>query len=653
MQAPTVFTIWPSTQKGNVYETSFLFNANLPANTFTSYAWDFGDGSTVYDVASAYHTYTYPGIFTVSMSAWTDTGVLLSDSATIETDYAIRDLIGITHVPSSYNFAGVIPTDVFTISITSSKLEPTLNVILQANGSKSIPHDSIEDKKWKFLIPQWKFIDSITKKTLASNVLSINTSPIYKNGAIVAVSGVGSFYYFDDSATDHTIANPLPLTIIATLSTQGLNYLAETSFYPYFSYANNETVNASVKWRTNNVLPEKLKVTENGLSDVYPIKWSGVPIPVMITCEGNTSSVGVFPNSPFSILSYPKSNSIGLAHQVYVTLSSAGGIIPNNQYTIEVDGVTLPSSTAQLYFKERDSNNNLSTGFIFTTVTPLSPIAGDVVISVNTIVTDGVNTSSANGQSKPFKVLDLQTGAPKITKVNEEFDTAKYLKSLALPENMQNNTEFFDVLLKAIVGDGNPNEESMGRIVYERIANFVQTHGDFQTSEIQQLFSFAQQLSVEYKQFGVNFPREIARLIDLFSVNKHYLRGTLKYDKDLYTTIGDLITTSSLVSAGMEIFMKDKLHNTYQKVYLSPLDSGALVYPLSSIDVDDARIPIIDNYLFFYSIQTSLGYENNIINWDSAFTTLSYSLSTNEEWYGENGLVELSFNNLLTKQLFS
>ena len=44
---------------------------------------------------------------------------------------------------------------------------------------------------------------------------------------------------------------------------------------------------------------------------------------------------------------------------------------------------------------------------------------------------------------------------------------------------------------------------------------------------------------------------------------------------------------------------------------------------------------------------------NNIINWDSAFTTLSYSLSTNEEWYGENGLVELSFNNLLTKQLFS
>jgi hypothetical protein len=164
--------------------------------------------------------------------------------------------------------------------------------------------------------------------------------------------------------------------------------------------------------------------------------------------------------------------------------------------------------------------------------------------------------------------------------------------------------------------------------------------------------SFAKQLSVKADVYGQGFPAEINRLLNLFSVNKHYLRGQIDYEPNISENIGPIITATDMITANTYIIMKDILQGTYQEVYLDVSSSGDHVYPLSDLDVDGTRSPLLQNYIFFSYDPKQIGYKNNIINWESNFTTLGFHVSSNEDWYGENGIVEVMFNNLLTKKLF-
>jgi len=259
-------------------------------------------------------------------------------------------------------------------------------------------------------------------------------------------------------------------------------------------------------------------------------------------------------------------------------------------------------------------------------------------------------TVPINGTSAPFTVFNLD-GTYSVAKVNEEFDISAYFHSLALPESLSQNTLFFNEFLAAVAGDGNPTKESAGRVIYERIANFIQTHGDFETSEIDQLLSYAAQLSVDAKTYGIDFPAEINRLVNIFSVSKNSLRGRINYDPNFTNSIGPLLTQSETVSAGQYLFAKEKSSNSYQSIYVTALSNGLKIYPLSSLNVAGFKTPLVDNYYFFQHLQTTLGYTENIINWDSLYTTFDYTLSSNQDWYGDNGLVETMFNNILTKRL--
>jgi len=60
----------------------------------------------------------------------------------------------------------------------------------------------------------------------------------------------------------------------------------------------------------------------------------------------------------------------------------------------------------------------------------------------------------------------------------------------------------------------------------------------------------------------------------------------------------------------------------------------------------------MDNYYFFKYQPDVIGYTGNVIDWDSDYTTVSYNLSTADDWYGDEGLLDKMFNRLLTKQLF-
>lgn len=1076
MDTPTYFSLTPSSQIGDVYATEFKISAEFPLQ-YNQTTWDLGDGTFVYDQREIKHIYQYPGIYKVSLSAWNDLGFLLRDTADISVDYVHRDLVVFKDIPDEYGTPGLKSITPFVVSLTSSKIDQDIAISLQTFNTQSVPHYALPDK-WKFITPTWRFIDAETEEIIGDSY-KIDTKPIYRNSKVVAVSGEFSFYYVDDLSTGTNLTDNCPLLLSMTLSTENFTYPPESLVYPYHSYSNSEVARAVIAWQVSDVVPTRLIVTENYLNDIYPIKWKGVPIPIMITCEFDPLMIDEFAEtiaiSATKALAYPRTNELGAFHSVNIALSSSKSY-PPSAYRIDEPG---------LYFQAFDKENNTTSGYLFTTITPLVTTTVDLfdkkqtlcvtasTIAMNQIPEDGVfnfpfgypiypfayvahpfasvinkvnivtypsfceninyykdlgvlvegivkttkvpsssasdttnynlsgtaaiygmafnpvknrlyaadadldrlyvyhrgqtllrtvdlsgitgsdyNTpayittdseynvwvslydsqtflkfdsnldfllsacpsvsiplSSINenefggigehlisppivetdmkdniwtcfshilssklvkfnkngtelfsvsslspsscpiaisvdpynniwvackqsgtieyytsegqfvkrienitkpsymsldrrgniwfthaynhcsfydvrteqmsswkfdgfqqevtsvdnvltpedilratyeneiwgglevdvfnrvwaidsennklfvfnnnapeearyftiyprshtnyiirsgepfvrdiyteyirsaqaagdwtgnrwyqkyagkyneleiyGTSTPFSVYDLENSY-KITKNNEEFNTAAYYESLALPDILKQNKELFEEFLVAILGDGNPSKESIGRVTYERIANFLNAHGNFETAEIPQLISFAQQLSVKCNSFGTDFPVEINRLLNLFSTPKHLLRGIPNMQSNFQDTIGDPILPTDYITDGQYIYLKDKQFQDYKLVLIKSLiDDQNLQhtsYMLSSLSIDSLRQPITENYYAFKHIHTLNGYINNIINWDSDNTTITYNLSTEEQWYGEDGIIEVMFNNLLTKNLFS
>ena len=1075
---PDYFSVSPS-QKGYVYSTDFVYTSQLPRD-YTQFAWDLGNGITEYNKLTASATYQYPGLYTVSMSAWSDDGTILTDQTSIDVDYVLRDSLVFTGFPTKNGVPRLYSEEPFSLEVITTKIDQPIFVILQAFNTKSVPYFAAPEK-WRFLVPTWKFVDTTTNELLGDKPILISTEPIYRDNKVVAVSGKASFYYVDDLSTGSGFSGGCPLMIAATLSTATFTYPPESLRYPYYSYSNSEVARAVIAWQIDDIIPTQLKITENYINEVYPVKWSTAPIPIMITCEFDSSTMSGFESlsgAVIDVFSYPRSNNLGSANRVRLTLSAEGGtIIPEDLYTVEVDGTSYSSSEAPLYFKATDENQNSTSGYIFTTITPLTSFNSNIVIAASAIaanqevqtngflypdgfpifpdvyishpeqhtinkinivtypatcedlnyykklgvlvegsasftsvpilttfdlgtytlsgaaavygmafspiknklyaadadqdalyildkgtnitktvflssitqdyynapscatidfsgnvwfsmygsdkllkfdsnlnyllsaspglqlsnntyyttgtmeyplfppavetdsednvwacysysqdsylikfdkhgnelfratdldsksvpvslsmdpnddvwvacrqtnklelysgangsllksidifirpsyialdrsgkiwVTHGYNFISVydtitdefkhfklfsealeqecvvevngytqedvtkatqeneiwggltvnvydtvwiidtyksivasfsvsdpaktarkfvilpqanvnrvvlggdkfmteigdtivksaqaggdwsgnrwyqkyatkfaskrvKGASAPFSVYDINTSF-NVAKTNESFNFSNHLKSLAFPETFQQSPKLFDEFLAAVTGDGNPNREDAGRIIYEKIANFTKNHADVETADINQLQSLAAQMAVDVNSFGSNFPLEINRLVHLFSIPKYKLRGTVDYGTDSYDKIGNLLTDTSIVSAGQKIVAKYRKSDSYLLVDVSPLyitaNQTLSVYPLASLEVPGMVIPHIDNYYFFEYNEKQSGYQNNIIDWDSDYTTISYNLSSDKEWYGDNGLMEIMFNQILTKNL--
>lgn len=1065
MLTPDSFLIYPTSQTGDCYATEFTATAAGIPSDYTKITWNLGNKVFKYNVNSVFVSYDYPGIYTIGLSAWNNDGNVIVDKAEVSVDYVYRDVLAFTKLPSAYGTPGQPSVSPFVVSLTSAKIKESLSIVLQSLNTKSVPHYAVPDK-WKFITPKWRFVDASTNEILTGPI-QLKTEPIYKDSKVVATKGEASFYYIDDLSTGQDLNNSCSLLLIATLSTENFQYPPESLIYPYNSYSNSEVTRAVIAWQINDVIPTKLKVTENFINDVYPVKWANIPIPVMITCQFDPSTLNSFNNSSTQatdVLAYPRTNELGAESLVTIVLSSAeDGVLPSNYY--EVD------STVK--FQATDANNNSTSGYIFTTITPLCSLSSTVVVAVSTVATNqlsstsvrfgfpdgypiypdvyvsnpfksninkintitypancdninyyknlgvliegtasyisvptnqvfelssyslsgtaavygmafnpfinrlyatdadqdtifslnngtnlvntvqissitnydnnipsyvsidetgnvwvslygyerllkldsslnfilsavppitlgtfasgsplvappvvetdfdsnvwacyahplnsllfklsgtngelmlsaselslssvpvslsinadndvwvacreintlelysgtsgirlssienlvyrpsytaidrsnnlwvthghnfcgvydttlntftswkfdsqantitpvlsytqadidsaltdneiwggitvdvfnrvwvvdskyntvwafnpndpiatanpivvrplpqddpyanyvviggtnyisqipdntvrsaqaagdwsgnkwyqkyagsGVTSLNVYGQSAPFRVYDLDDSF-QLTKTNEEFDIAGYFKTLALPEILSQNTKLFDEFLAAVAGDGNPTKEDAGRVCYERIANFINAHGDFETAEIDQLLSLANELSVEAQTFGSDFPTEVDRLLNIFSIPKHRLRGLPNYEADVLSNVGSILTETSMVTAGQYLFMKDRQFDRYQIVYVTEAN-GLSSYPLTDLELEGARLPLLDNYYFFEYLEQQSGYKSNIINWDSEFTTIQYQLSTNEQWYGDDGLVETMFNNLLTKRLF-
>jgi hypothetical protein len=264
-----------------------------------------------------------------------------------------------------------------------------------------------------------------------------------------------------------------------------------------------------------------------------------------------------------------------------------------------------------------------------------------------------------SGKSEYFSVLNFNENF-NLKKINDGFSMAEQYKELALSEHFSKNVGLFDKFLPATVGDALPsNFEDIGEKIYERIANFVSMHADIETCGIEKLMSICASVDQPIDTFFTSFPASIKNAIDLFSVSKERIRGIQDNAPVLSKSVGKVLNTETdMVTAGQKIFLQNKFSSIYTLVNV-PKQNNLNVYPLKDFDGVGFAQPVINNYLFYeYIPYTPIIEENglpvyieNIIDWNNPSTTFSFNISSKNDWYGEDGLVEKVFNYILTKNL--
>jgi len=369
MSVQAAFYISPAA--GDVYGTNFTFSNITTSDSIKQYVWNYGDGNSEYNPSTPQHIYKYPGVYTVTLTAYDTYGNSSIATNQLTADYAIRDYIAFSKFPDDFGTPGVIPTQPFQIYIQSAQIDQPIYVQLFADNSPSIPYSFKSDNKWNFLIPNWYFTDSnfnITEQLL------ISTSPVFNAaGSTVGVSGFGSFYYKDDISIGNPVYN-CPLVIIATLQTSALHVPIETVTYKYPSYSNTTVTRTTIAWQLYDYKPDYFKVTGNYIDNISLDKWKDVPIPVMVTGATNLANrfcyTGVPQTSSGILFNFPSSNETGLLSKLNLSIvdTDTQTVIP----TIPVTG---------LHFQKTDSNGFEVGGYIFTTITPLATAKNAVIVA--------------------------------------------------------------------------------------------------------------------------------------------------------------------------------------------------------------------------------------------------------------------------------
>jgi PKD repeat protein len=262
------------------------------------------------------------------------------------------------------------------------------------------------------------------------------------------------------------------------------------------------------------------------------------------------------------------------------------------------------------------------------------------------------------GRSTPFSIFELNN-PNQIRRVNETFNTANYLKQLALPETLKLNSNLFDKLLADVVGTGETNSLDLGQVCYERIANFSSNHSDIDTCNVPQLISHAKSVNIPYQEFLSDTPSEIVNAIDIGSIPRTKLWGIPDTTPILTESIGAQLTDSHILTADIPIVLLNKFDSSYTILNVPPSSNNTntaylTTYQLSSFEPPGYLLPLLFNYQAFeYTPVYSGNFIENIIDWASEQTTLAPHLSTYQEWYGDDGVLEKTFNYLLTKNLFT
>ena len=281
-----------------------------------------------------------------------------------------------------------------------------------------------------------------------------------------------------------------------------------------------------------------------------------------------------------------------------------------------------------------------------------------------------------SGISNEFQIKPFERPY-ELRRYNESWNAGDTIHSYALAEHTYNNPVFFDNFMEVSVGGEGTTYQSLGRSMYERIANFVKNHADIDVCNLNQMYSLHEAIDCPIDDYRMGYPSEVRRLVDILSVKKNrLLPGTCKCRRNFVNSTDNCFycghlhplnrehlsyTSTNYVITADVPFVVENIYSMFNEtrydiVYPTVCDLGgsqvALMADLPSVTwllSSDYHKYSIYNYVSGYCNTQMEG----LINWSDTYTTLASTVSSLDAWYGDNGLVEEMFNYEIHRGLYN
>lgn len=567
--------------------TPFSFVADLPSGSQNRVLWSFGDGTASSSI-SAVKSYTYPGEYTVNLFIYDCFGnVRVSSYSQVVT---IIDLFPLTfrieqESGATYNALTAINGQMAGPLIVKTQYpyyQKPIDVFYNINVSGETSYFNISSEPYAHL----RRYNSMFQKTYNYYLSSFQYEEIDK----ITTVNTKVFGKLTDSGISICPETDIDSFFIG-ISGEKVTYLKTDSSYPqglikfkydntelyspfdydseYVSHFNNLGIILSAQG-IENVGISAVSITSNGLDgegyhitsfDISPIKFENVRIP-FVTKTKDISGFSHKSNDVQSV-TYFVLTGTGLVNPYYYTLSSLAYTISSFDH--------YGSTRAYVKFK------NLTTSL------------SNVSISANVYTifsqNDGISLT-IGGRSSQFTVF--KDKYYDIYKKNEDFSAEDNFKNLRFQEFLLDKNILFEDYLGTIFGGVSSTYDTLGKKIYEKIANFVENNVDIDRDEIYSLISQMEMMNNDtnvYDSTLMNYPEKVKRILNFASISRNRLMGTPNKFKENFDpkghtqkdefgiNLGNQINTDTyMITAGVPIVALEKfsgdytLLNTFQPV---------------------------------------------------------------------------------------
>lgn len=689
--------------------TSFYFKPEFNKDgvrSNTRVLWDFGDGTSS-EALTGQHYYRLPGVYTVTCHFYDRFGDVVTDTETVTAINFINNILTTsTEVQPVILIASKIKTPITITRFTSYQTQnsSSLTIVPFASGSYDNYFDTgLVNTYYGHLYPFSSFyqVQPITKYTSEfveiSSFTTSNDNLYYRlSGAnIIRCNSTDSGSFFCGSSGSATIyfKSDRPKQRI------DLYFGYEPGSLLYASNTYNATLTGVAV--LNNTDYSYLSITSCGLESEgtsetsYQInknKFANTKIGFVVKIKDTENFTLKNPVSSNFILSLKK-NSTTYSSAVFASNTSL--LSANQLYGVFRGTLTLPASALPINptTGQPDPLKDVYISCIYQTAyTPnyLTYIGDVLTLSGESIGYDTYTPASSSislvdsltsvsisisGRSANFDIYPVK-GQYTIAKINEDIDLTQKFKDISLQSLFLDNKVLYDEFLGNIFGTIDSEQTTIGKLTYEKISNFISNNKVLDYSNINNLYSLLEELNIDTLKFSENnyrYPAELSRLIDILSINKSRLFGSVNaFNEDFDTrgysnsevygvNLGQPISIFQTITAGQSLVAYERFGNNFKVISTyQPISAvNSRTYAISSYNDNwgwGLVLPdtgygskIKDYYTFYSHISTAEGsIKDSIINFEDTNTTITPSVSSYSEWSKQDGIIA----NLISNQLY-
>lgn len=729
----------------------------LPASAHNDFiVFDINNSFLIKENNSTYN-FPYPGVYKITLFTSDLSGEPIQNYTAYLTAYNfITDIINpsVSAINNVYNSSSTGPTGINSnrdyvnnITVTAaqysdlitvyryntwqlcyslSSYDYPINLYCQGSYSNDYENRFYYSSNWYHLLPYWEFKN--TEKTLMLRTLSTTSTDLFLsydgytgtistlssvNSIFVGTSGSNSFYFRDQSPTRNEYEKiyltqnlrdiPLPEYILDK------NYLSV--FKEGVPIINNYST--SIQVYVDYTIPYTWSFTNNGYTEtpLPNIMFNGSYFPVFIAPADEEGNILKY----YGKMNYiPQSAAFGINTFKLALLSATGDVDNNGNNILEPTSFSfseyvndeIDTETLSTYYAGILSANYTSNFDSIGVVTNFYLSAYDQIISapytINPVILSAYGyVMDTDGFDKYIRGLYLFNYYPSsvlynIMKVNENFDYVSALKSYALMPTLKDQTALFDDFFAYVGGTQESSPNEIGKKYYEKIANFVSNNADVDGANINELYGLFNEINYQGKNYNIQFPADLQRLMDLLSINYSKLIGSnsgynsnyRKYEsldaQYSQVNLGPALTESSIISAGTNIVINQYFGNIFTTVtpsvipcntsFLSSYSAnnpnsidvtfnGLSTYPLScyqntwnwGLPTDIQWNSIKDQFAFYLqtpTVLTTINKQESYIDWNNTLTSLSelqYNSNLLTYFTMSGGLMEQYIGNVIRK----